>query len=76
MERLHYHKDESKWMWSYDKDFSDTYWCTSNYGEGVFLFHEGEMRQLEGTLQFSLVGLTDASAKNKIRRYMNQGEDF
>lgn len=70
---LHYTKEGNRWEWTTDKDW-DIYYCTNNEGDGIFRINcvRNECNQLEGTLQFSVSGLTDASAKRKIRKYMNK----
>jgi len=73
---LRYKKEDNRWEWTTDKDW-DIYYCTNNEGDGIFHINcvRNERKQLEGTLQFSVSGLTDASAKRKIREYMkNRGE--
>lgn len=68
---LRYRKEGKRWEWTTDKDW-DIYYCTNNEGEGIFCIDcvRNDSKQLLGTLQFSVSGLTDASAKRKIREYM------
>lgn len=65
-----------EWWWksSEDEDGSrpSGYWCTNDYGEGVFYVNtrRNERSQLVGTCDFSLCGLSDPKAK--IRRWMKE----
>ncbi len=70
---LHYTKEGNRWEWTTDAD-GDIYYCTNNEGYGIFRIDSirNQSKQLEGTLEFSVSGLTDASAKRKIRKYMNK----
>lgn len=45
------------------------YWCTNDEGYGLFEVDEihNERRQLRGTCQFDIVGITEKSAKRKIK---------
>ena len=73
---LRYTKEGNRWEWTTDKDW-DIYYCTNDEGYGMFRIDsvKNERKQLEGTLQFNVSGLTDASAKRKIREYMkSKGE--
>lgn len=76
MRRLSYKKDEDRWMWKWSD--SDIYWTTNGRGEGVFVIDpsHNEEKQVLGTCDFSLRGITDASAKRKIRRWMTKDDDF
>lgn len=50
----------------------DIRFTTNDRGDGLFEidYRRGDRRQLEGTLQFSVAGLTKNSARAKIRKYM------
>lgn len=74
---LRYRKEDNRWEWTTDKDW-DIYYCTNNEGEGIFCIDcvRNDSKQLLGTLQFSVSGLTDASAKRKIREYMKRKGEY
>lgn len=73
MTKLHYEKYGDRWRWTIG-DEEDRYFTTNSEGEGIFevSFYTpcGDRRQLTGTLQFSVKGLSDGWAKRKIRRWM------
>lgn len=47
--------------WRAEGDPEYIYYCTDNYGEGIFQVNQREnsRRQLKGTLSFSMAGNTD-----------------
>nr|DAX97508.1 MAG TPA: hypothetical protein [Caudoviricetes sp.] len=63
---------EYGWKWYMRND--DVYFCTNNDGDGIFEVNpcRNSRHQLMGTMQFSIRGLKENSAKAKIRRWMNQ----
>lgn len=77
MKRLSYEKDGNRWMWRWNDD-DNVYWATNNRGDGVFRIDlsRDEKSQVLGTCDFSLHGMTDESAKRKIRRWMTKDDDF
>lgn len=64
MKKLTYSKEEN--YWEAQVDFGD-YYCTGKDGSGLFHIHDGNREQLLGTLQFSVAGLADSTAKRKLR---------
>ena len=64
MKKLTYTKEEN--YWEAQVDFGD-YYCTGKDGSGLFHIHGGNREQLLGTLQFSVTGLADSTAKRKLR---------
>lgn len=73
MKRLSYEKDENRWEWRWS-DSDDTYWTTNNEGDGIFIvtLSRNERSQVVGTCDFSLRGMTNESAKRKIRKWMTK----
>lgn len=73
MKRLVYEKDEERWEWRWS-DSDNVYWTTNSRGEGIFVIDpsQNEEHQILGTCDFSLRGITDESAKRKIRKWMMQ----
>ena len=74
MKKLSYTKVDNKyWNWSIF-DENNRYFTTNSEGEGIFEVSFSRMdssrRQLAGTCQFSLSGLSDNWAKRKIRKWM------
>lgn len=69
--RLKYEKDGKRWTWYIAGD-DERYFQTSSDGEGIqeILCEHNVRRDLEGTCQFSVRGVSDASAKKKIRHWM------
>ena len=67
MKKLTYEKDGYAWKWYIKGD--SCYYCTNSDGDGIFVVNYNR-RQLIGTAQFSLHGLTDKSAKQKIHQWM------
>ena len=70
---MHYEQySEHGWIW-YTED-TNIYFCTDDDGEGIFQVnrYRNSNHQLTGTMQFSVRGLKENSAKAKIRRWMNQ----
>lgn len=59
--------------WSTDPD-GLRYYCTNGEAEGVFRVNlrRGERVQVVGTCNFSLYGMTKASARAAVRRFMNR----
>lgn len=57
--------------WREDGDERYCY-ATNSYGDGVFKYddYNAGSRQLTGTCQFSIYGLTKSSARRKIRSFM------
>jgi hypothetical protein len=70
--KLRYKKDGKRWTWYIEGD-DDKYFQTSNDGEGIqeILLNRNERKDLEGTCQFSVRGVSDSWAKRKIRDWMN-----
>ena len=64
MKKLTYTKEEN--YWEAQVEFGD-YYCTGKDGSGLFHIHDGNREQLLGTLQFSVAGLADSTAKRKLR---------
>lgn len=66
---LHYENNGGYWKWYSDME-GLKYFCTDRNGEGIFLVDllRNERTQLEGTLDFSLIGIKNPQAK--IRRWM------
>lgn len=62
MKKIAYTKEEN--YWEAQVDFGD-YYCTGKDGCGKV--HDGNREQLLGTLQFSVAGLADNTAKRKLR---------
>lgn len=52
------------------KNPDDNYcYGTNGRGEGIFQYYDnGDMKQLAGTCQFSIAGLTKGAARAKIRK--------
>lgn len=50
----------------------DTYYCTGKDGRGLFFVDsaKNELKQIEGTAQFSVAGVEDK--KGKLRRYLKE----
>ena len=73
MRKLAYEQDGRRWEWRWT-DNNDAYWTTNDEGDGVFIvtLSRNERRQVVGTCDFSLNGLTPESAKRKIRKWMTQ----
>ena len=71
--RLQYDRDHDRWRWTYCDDWS-RYYATNSDGRGVFHVNEEteEVIVIETETEFSVAGLSDASAKDKIRRYMTK----
>lgn len=69
--KLKYEKEGRQWTWYIEGD-NDQYFQTSKDGEGIqeILPKRNERRDLEGTCQFSVRGVSDAWAKRKIRNWM------
>lgn len=65
-----YEKEGDQWRWHMRWNRGIRYYCTNSDGEGVFFVRDGNRMQLAGTLQFSVKGIKDATAKSKIRRFM------
>ena len=59
--------------WWEDDRFPNVLFETNKVGDGIFerSVLNGNVRQLVGTCQFSLRGITQKSARAKIRRWMN-----
>lgn len=68
MKRFMYKKDGDYWKWWSDDRF---YYCTNKYGEGIFKVG-CDRKQLTGTYQFSIRGLSDRYAKRKIHGWMKE----
>lgn len=70
--KLRYEKDGKRWTWHIEGE-DDKYFQTSNDGEGIqeILLNRNERKDLEGTCQFSVCGVSDNWAKRKIRDWMN-----
>lgn len=70
--KLRYEKDGKRWTW-YIEGEDDKYFQTSNDGEGIqeILLNRNERKDLEGTCQFSVRGVSGNWAKRKIRNWMN-----
>lgn len=64
MKKLAYTKEEN--YWEAQVEFGD-YYCTGKDGSGLFHIYDGNREQLLGTLQFSVAGLADSTAKRKLR---------
>lgn len=75
MKKLSYTKEEKLWRWEVSGE-ENRYYCTNSEGEGIFEVSfsplGGDRRQLTGTCQFDLSGLSDAWAKKKIRKWMEE----
>lgn len=75
MKKLSYTKEEKLWRWEVSGE-ENRYYCTNSKGEGIFEVSfsplGGDRRQLTGTCQFDLSGLSDAWAKKKIRKWMEE----
>lgn len=73
MKKLSYTKEDKCWSWVIEGE-ENRYFTTNSEGEGIFEVSfsplGGDRRQLIGTCQFSLSGLSDNWAKKKIRRWM------
>lgn len=73
MKKLSYTKEDKCWSWVIEGE-ENRYFTTNSEGEGIFEVSfsplGGNRRQLTGTCQFSLSGLSDNWAKKKIRRWM------
>lgn len=63
MKKLQYTKENN--YWEAQVEFGD-YYCTGKDGSGLFHTHDGNREQLLGTLQFSVAGLADSTAKRKL----------
>ena len=51
------------------------YWCTNDKADGVFWVTPNSRHQHEGTCSFSVYGLKPASARAKIRKWMDTDEE-
>ena len=75
MKKLSYTKEEKLWRWEVSGE-ENRYYCTNSEGEGIFEVSfsplGGDRHQLTGTCQFDLSGLSDAWAKKKIRKWMEE----
>ena len=71
--RLQYDHDHNLWRWTYCDDWS-RYYATNSDGSGIFYIDEvkEETVVIEPETSFSVAGLSDASAKAKIRKYMTK----
>ena len=73
MKKLSYEKDGARWIWRI-KGEENRYFTTNPDGEGIFKVSfsplGGTRKQLTGTCQFSLSGLSDRWAEKKIRQWM------
>ena len=70
--KLRYEKEDRQWTWYIEGD-DDRYFQTNKDGEGIqeVILSRNERRDLEGTCQFDVRGVSDGWAKRKIRNWMN-----
>lgn len=66
-----YTHDGNYWEWR-ESGEEDIYFCTNKAGEGVFVVDlcRNSRKQLTGTMQFSVHGLSEKYARRKIRKFM------
>ena len=69
MTRLAYKKDESRWE-MYEVGNDDFYFTTNNSGKGLTIVYPycNDRKDIFGSLQFSVSGLSDSYAKRKLRK--------
>ena len=73
MKKLHYTKDGL--YWEAEVGFGD-YYCTGTCGSGLFHIKDGNRTQIYGTLQFSVAGLSDSTARRKLRDAVQADRDW
>lgn len=68
--RISYRKEKARWLWR----VSDINGCfsTNRAGEGIYLSRGSQITELIPPEQFTVAFFLDMSAKNKIRRVMNE----
>ena len=64
-----YTHDGDSWQWRALGE-EGVYYRTDKYGDGVFRIDQNGCRQLTGTLDFSVCGLSEKYAKRKILEFM------
>lgn len=64
-----YKHDGDAWTWK-AKGEHGVYYRTEKNGDGVFRVDWNGVRQLAGTLDFSVAGLSERYARNKIHDFM------
>lgn len=58
-----------KWTVEYDEGLTRTReYRTNQYGEGIFDITNGDCRQINGTLDFSLAGYSESGIRKKLKR--------
>ena len=69
MTRLAYKKDGRRWE-LYEVGNDDFYFTTNNAGKGFIIVcpYYSDRKDIFGTLQFSVSGLSDSYAKRKLRK--------
>ena len=81
MKKLSYTKEDKLWRWEVSGE-ENRYYCTNSEGEGIFEVSfsplGGDRRQLTGTCQFDLSGLSDEEklgfTYDVLDRYIRTGE--
>lgn len=73
MKKLQYTKENN--YWEAQVAFGD-YYCTGKDGNGLFHIHGGNREQILGTLQFSVAGLADSTAKRKLRKAVEADKNW
>lgn len=66
-----YTHTDNYWEWC-ESGEEDIYFCTNKNGDGVFVVDpcRNSRKQLTGTMQFSVHGLSEKYAQRKIREFM------